>query len=257
MGTQTRPVPGRSQRDELEQLQEELRDVRQQREALPRENAELAAQVDRLEEEVRALEQARVAVRAEWTQPAPSLPELLVPPFCATPSRRTAYGRIRFALRQMGRGLWLMQPLVMLSANVFFSLTRYIGSLFIGAIFSWFLLRFVFSQAHEDDDERLAWSFDEEGFGQIAAEFHRGKVLYSEVRKVEVKRGWLQRLFGVGSVRVTWTPSSRPSSLGKAVDPETRVVDIDLHDAPERLAEWLLARTQDAREEQPGGLHAG
>lgn len=256
MGSQTRPVLGRSQRDELEHLQEELRDVRQQREALPRENSQLAAQVDRLKEEVRALEQARAAEHAEWTKPAPSLPELLVPPFCATPSRRTAYGRMRFAFRQLGRGLWLMQPLVILASNFFFSLNRHIGSLLIGAILSWFLLRFVFSQAHEDDDERLAWSFDEEGFGQLAAGPHSGKVLYSEVRKVEVKRGWLQRLFGVGSVRVTWTPSARPSSLGKAVDPETRVVDIDLHEAPERLAEWLLARTQDTREEQTGGLHA-
>jgi hypothetical protein len=257
MGTQTRPVTGRSQRDELEQIQEELRDVRQQREALPRENAELAAQVDRLKEEVRALEQARATAQAEWTKPAPSLPALLVPPFRATPSRRTAYGRMRFAFRQTGRGVMLVQFLLMFTSSIFFGTPPLLGGLFIGATLSWVLLRFVFSQAHEDDDERLAWSFDEEGFGQIAAGPRSGKVLYSEVRKVEVSRGWLQRLSGVGSVRVTWTTSARPSSLGTAVDPETRVVDIDLHDAPERLAEWLLARTQDAREEKPGGPHAG
>jgi hypothetical protein len=257
MGTQTRPDTGRSQRDELEHLQEELRDVRQQREALPLENAELAAQVDRLKGEVHALEQARATTHAEWTKPVPSLPELLVPPFCATPSRRTAYGRMQFAARQMGRGLWLVLAMLMTTTSFFFGTPRPLAGLFIGAIVSWFMLRFAFSQSHEDDDERLAWSFDEEGFGQLAAGAQSGKVLYSEVRKVEVRRDWFQRRWGAGSVRVTWTTSARPSSLGTAVDPETRAVDIDLHDAPERLAEWLLARTQAAREGKTGELHAG
>jgi hypothetical protein len=121
----------------------------------------------------------------------------------------------------------------------------------------WILLRALFSQSHKDEDERSAWSFDDEGFGLLAAGAQSGKVLYSEVREVEVRQGWLQRLYGLGSVRVSWRPRG-PSSFGKYREESLlRFVDIPLVEAPQRLAEWLLARTREAREKQQGGANGG
>lgn len=69
VGTHKSTLAGRSQRDELEQLQEDLRDVRHQLEVLPQENAGLAQRLSQRKEELRALEQARDAARAEWNKP--------------------------------------------------------------------------------------------------------------------------------------------------------------------------------------------
>lgn len=256
--TRARAIDGRLQRDDLERLQEELRDVRRQREVLPRENAELAAQLARLEEEVRALQQARAVAHAEWSKTPPSLPAQLVTPFCVTPSRRTPYGRMGFALRSPRVFFSIMMGLGFYFA-FFLHDSRLRGGLLVGTVIPWLMMRYLFSQKHEDDDERLAWSFDDEGFGPTASEDKRGKVLYSEVREVEVKQGWLQRRFGFGSVRVTWTPRAH-LTLGELVgiqSPDHRRVDLDLLDDPKRLAEWIQARAEQARKEKTGGASVG
>jgi hypothetical protein len=253
MGSQTRAIGGRSQRDDLEQLQEELRDVRHQRQSLPLENAELAAQATRLEAEVRALQQARDGLQAERKKPRPCLPEQLLTPFCATPSQRTASGRMRFALKQVGRSL-PVQGLLLLLSGAFFRHSPAVAALSLGSILVWFMLLSGLSPVLEDEDECLAWSFDDEGFGQIAAGKKSERIRYSEVRKVEVKQGWFRRLWNSSFIRVTWEPGTL-SSVGKRTDAGNRVADIRLHEDPQRLAEWLLERTQEGRGEAPGGQH--
>jgi membrane protein YdbS with pleckstrin-like domain len=74
-------------------------------------------------------------------------------------------------------------------------------------------------------------------------------VRYSEIQKVELKQGGLQRLFGFGSVRILWTPAA-PTSIGKAVSYPNRSVDIDMLDDPKRLAEWLRERVRVTKEAQ-------
>ncbi|WP_224362423.1 PH domain-containing protein [Hyalangium versicolor] len=243
MGTLTRPEPGRSERDELERLQQELREVRGHRETLPRENAELALQVEQLEREVRSLRDTVDEARGEWKQPAPSLPEQLVSPFLVSPSRRTAYGRLRYSFRTV---LPTLLPFAYVAGRLH-KANEY--SLFLIAgyvLFSFGLIYFM--QGHEDDDGRRAWSFDEQGFFPVDLAEGSGKVLYAELQQVEVRQGWLERLFGFGTVRVTWTPAV-PTSLGKARGFSNRVIDIPLLDEPKRLAAWL--------EEQKAGAHVG
>jgi hypothetical protein len=93
-----------------------------------------------------------------------------------------------------------------------------------------------------EDDESPTWSFGEEGFASTHGVGHTsGRVLYSELKKIEVRRGWLARLFGFGAVRVTWTRGA-PTPQGKAVGSTDRRVDITLLDEPQRLADWLQAR---------------
>jgi hypothetical protein len=251
VSTLTRTDPGRSERDALERLQQELREVRRQRETLPGENAKLASQVERLEREVRSLRRTLAVARGEWEQPAPSLPERLVPPFQANPSRRTAYGRVRYALRAMVPPLL---PFTYMGGQMLPSFTHFL--LFFGGagLFS-FGLFFLF-QGHEDDDGSQGWSFDEEGLSPVSLALGSGKVLYPELRKVEVKQGWLERLFGFGTVRVTWTPTV-PTSLGKAVGYPNRIIKIELLDDPKRLAAWLRERMPQASTGQQGGARVG
>jgi hypothetical protein len=235
---------GRSQRDELERLQEELRERRQRREVLPRENAELAAEEARLEQEVRALRQRVGEARTEAERAAPSLPDTLVSPFHVLPSRRTLYGRLRFALRE--RSWAFVAVLINLGVEGRSRRLAILGMfLLTGLVLACFL------QGPEDDDGP-AWSFGEEGFASTrGVNGSCGQVLYAELRKIEVRRGWLARLFGFGSVRVTWTPGA-PTPLGKAVGPTERRVDIELLDEPQRLAEWLQERMPGKEAERVG-----
>lgn len=233
MRLETRAGPGGSQRDALERLQEDLRAARQRREALPRENAELSAEVARLEQEILGLRQRVEAARAEAEHPASSLPEQLVPPFHVLPSRRTPYGRLRFALRSLTTA-----PIVL----GYLGLSGRVGRLAVlgGFLLLCLILIALFLQGHEDDDAPT-WSFGPEGFAEIRVNTQspRCKVLYSEMRKIEVRRGWLQRRYGFGFVRVTWAPGEKTS--GKKAGPN-QYVDIPLLDEPERLAAWLRAR---------------
>jgi hypothetical protein len=255
--TRSHPVDRRSQRDELERLQEELRDARQRREGLLRENAELSAQVSQLEEKVRSLQKARDTAYAEWSKPPPSLPDPLVPPFCVMPSRRTVYGRVRLALgRDELSWLAIMMCMYFTIVGDDLLLGKTTTVLFLGSLILWPILFHAFSRNHRNEDERLAWSFDEEGFGPIQEGNRSGKLLYSELRDVEVEQEGLGLLWGVGSVRVTWSPT-QPTSLGNAVaDGLSRRVDIGLIDDPQRLSDWLLERMKAARKEKPEGAHA-
>jgi len=245
MDTLTRPEPGRSQRNELERLQEELERLRHQCEALPTQNAELAAQVARLEDEVRWLRRSLAVAHGEQARPAASLPERLILPFRASPSRRSPYGRVRSVLPLV----WLFFALFLQSMND----PRALISL--GLLLPVCIAVRAFFQEPDEDAEGVAWRFDEEGFAPDVSPEIPGKVLYAEVRKVEVVQGPLQRLLGSGAVRVTWTPSL-PTSLGKETDFSCRTVRINLLDDPQRLAEWLRQRTSPAREGNAGGAHA-
>lgn len=261
MNTQKSALAGRSQRDDLEQVQEALRELRGRREVLSRESEELAAEITRLEDELRSVRQERDAALAEWNKPVPSLPDQLVTPFCVTPSRRTLHGRIRFALPPAPQLLNLFLALNFYNHLLPFANTPQIGRLRVAVMLAsvpvWFLLVSAFSQGHANEDERLAWSFDDEGFRQVAAGDKSGKVLYSEVHEVEVRQDWLQRRYGLGSVRVSWL-SKAPTAVGKALKKSPlRVVGIGPCEAPERLAEWLRERTREAREAKQGGANAG
>jgi outer membrane murein-binding lipoprotein Lpp len=245
VNTQTRSDPSRSQRDELEQLQQELREARRQRDELPREHAELTTRVARLEQEVQSLRQSVAEAREEAERPAASLPEQLVLPFRAAPSRRTAYGRTRYALM-------LLAPV--LSTFFYFPATLFdsrMGPLLVGGLFLLCLSLAFVLQGPEDDEEGPAWSFTEEGLAPVGAGTPHGIVRYAEIQKVEVKQGWLQRLYGFGSVRILWTPAA-PTSIGKSVNYPNRSVDIDMLDEPRRLGEWLQAQVRKAKEAPRG-----
>ncbi|KFE62546.1 PH domain-containing protein [Hyalangium minutum] len=238
MSTRTQVDSGRSQRDELERLQEELRETRCQRETLPRENAELAEQVDRLEQEVRWLSRMAEVAQAEAERPASSLPDQLVLPFRATPSRRTAYGRLRYALKMLPSSVAIF---LYFGSSVIGSLHRL--ATYGGLLLLCLALLYVLQGPEDDDDVQSAWGFDEEGLSLEGTEALKGKILYSEIQSVEVRQGWLQRLFGFGSVRIIWKPGV-PTSIGKAVNYPNRTVDIDMLDDPRRLAEWLRERAR-------------
>lgn len=245
MDTLTRPEPGRSQRDELERLQEELQRLRHQCEALPTENAELAGQVARLEDEVRWLRRSLAVAHGEQVRPAASLPERLSLPFRANPSRRTTYGKLRSAVPLSGLfiGLSLQamnNPRAVITLGLLFPVCVAVRALFLEPV---------------DMAEGVAWQFDEEGFAPDTLPESSGKVLYSEVHKVEVVQGPLHRLFGSGAVRVTWTPLTQ-TSLGKEEAYPDRSVLIDLIDDPHRLAEWLRQRALPAQARNVGGAHA-
>lgn len=252
VSTHKSTIAGRSQRDELEQLQEDLRDVRHQLAVLPQENAGLAQRLSQQKEELRALEQARDAARAKWNKPLSSLPEQLVTPFIATPSQHSLQGRLFEAVRRL-------PPLMPLFTVLFLYKSFFFGNkvpqgrlsvaLALGAAVVWFLAHLVSTPKHDDEDERQAWSFDEEGFGLATAGSRR--VLYSEVRQVDVLRGLLKR----GTLRVTWVPQTT-TRLGQVTEGEAQVLEIPRIDAPARLAEWLLARSRAARE-KAGAPHGG
>jgi hypothetical protein len=244
----TRPPAQRSERDELEARQGELRDIRRQREALPREQAELKAKVAPLEEEVRWLRRTLARARGEWEQAVPSLPERLVVPFRATPSRRTAYGRMRFALRAM---VPVLTPVAYCGGSLSLSLLQGVGLVLLLSVC--FGLMLVL-QGNEDDDEVPGWSFEEESFSQVGGEWEGLPVRYAEVESVEVDQDWLQRRYGFGSVQVTFRPSA-PTPVGKPLGFPDRRVDLDLLDDPERLATWLRERVREARAK--GGAHGG
>ncbi len=235
MRTQAYPArAGRSQRDELERLQEELRERRRRHEVLSRENAEWAAEAARLEQEVRALRQRVGAAHAEAERAAPSLPDTLTLPFYVLPSRRTLYGRLRFALREWS---WVSATLL-----VQLSVSGRLRRLVVAGLFLLSGLILVSLLQGPEDDDSPTWRFDEEGFSSTRGVNGRfSRVLYSELRKVEVRRGWLARRFGFGSVRVTWTPGGAVPP-GKTVQVKNLEVDIGTLDAPQRLAEWLQAR---------------
>lgn len=246
MSTQTRDNPNRSQRDELEQLQEELRLARGRRGDLPRDNAELGSQVARLEQEVKWLRRTVEVAREEAERPAASLPDQLVLPFRAAPSRRTAYGRTRYALQ-------LMAPLL---ASYFYLLGPLMDSgmgvpVLVGTfLLCLALLVFVF-QGPEDDEEGPAWMFSEEGLAPSGTGASSGLVRYEEIREVKVLQGPLQKSFGFGSLRITWTPAA-PTSIGKALSYPNRSVDIDMLDDPQRLATWLRERVSKTKEAPRG-----
>jgi Bacterial PH domain len=227
---------GRAQRDALERVQQELRDVRQQREGLPRENAGLAEEVARLEQEVRGLRRTVEVARTGAERPASSLPGALVPPFHVLPSRRTPYGRLRFALRTMPD----THPVLALMWLALGSRPLHRPLTVLGVYLLVALVLRLFLQGPEDDGAPT-WSFDGKGFCSVEAGLFRGRVLYAEVRNVEVRQGWLARRFGFGSVRVTWAPAAE-TSFGRKAKGGLRVVDIPMLDAPQRLAEWLVAR---------------
>jgi hypothetical protein len=244
--TRTRADAGRSQRDELEQLQQELREARRQRGALTRENAGLSAQVERLEQEVRWLRRMVEVARAEAGRPASSLPEQLILPFRATPSRRTAYGRMRFALKLLPSSLAM---LLYLWGPMIGSLQRFAAY---GGIIFFCLVLLYFLQGPEDDDEAQAWAFDEEGLAPQGSRAPQGQIFYREIQSVEVRQGWLQRLFGFGSVRITWSPGV-PVAIGKSVSYPNRSVDLDLLDDPKRLAGWLREQVRARKEAKDAG----
>jgi Bacterial PH domain len=228
---------GRQQRDALERLQEELREARRRRDELPRENAGLEADVERVEQEVHGLHQEVAAARAEAERPASSLPVQLVPPFEVRSSRGTPYGRLRFALR--GIPLPLL-PLIQAGVSGRGRRTVVLGVFLLFCVG----LRLVL-QGPEDDSEPT-WSFGEEGFTST----HRtvqggGSVLYADVTKVEVRQGLLQRLFGFGSVRVTCAAAA--SSRSRGGEPRHRTLRIGMLDEPQRLAEWLRGRVEEAK----------
>ncbi len=248
MSLQSRVDPGRSQRDELERLQEALREARRQRQALPRENAELAARVEALEREVRWLRRTVEVARGEAERPAASLPEQLRAPFKAIPSRRTTYGRMRFALRAMLPALVAAFYLV----TTLLSAPKHL--LWVGSLLLVIFAGLYISQGLEDESQGHAWSFDEEGFGPEDASEGGERVRYASIQRVEVKQGLLERLYGFGSVRVTWTPTL-VSSLGRAVGYPNRAVDIEMLDDPRRLAEWIRERAHAERVGSPGGTH--
>ncbi len=248
MNVLTRPPAERSQRDELELRQGELREARRQREALPREHAELKAQVATQEAEVRWLRRTLEGARGEWERPVPSLPDQLVVPFRATPSRRTAYGRMRFALRAM---VPVLSTSAYLSSTMLFSLLQAAGLLLLLSVC--FGLMLVL-QGDEDDDEVPAWSFDAEGFRQVGGPWEGHPVRYTEVEKVEVEQGWLQRRYGFGTVHVTFRPGAA-TPVGKALSYPDRRADLELLDDPVRLATWLRERVGEARAKGSG--HGG
>ncbi len=241
VNTQTRPDPSRSQRDELEQLQQELREARRQRETLPGEHEELTSRVAALEREVQWLRRTVEVAREEAERPASSLPDQLALPFRATPSRRTTYGRARYALVLMapvlGSFVYFWNPILNSSIS---------GVMAVVVLLLCLVMSFVL-QGPEDDEEGRAWSFAEEGLAPLGAGAPSGLVRYSEIQKVEVKQGPLQRLFGFGSVRILWTPAA-PTSVGKSVSYPNRSVDIDMLDDPKRLAEWLRERARTVKE---------
>jgi len=252
VSTHKSTIAGRSQRDELEQLQEDLRDVRHQLEVLPQENAGLAQRLSQQKEELRALEQARDAARAEWNKPLSSLPEQLVTPFIATPSQRSLQGRLFYAVRRLPQLMPLFMVLFLYKSFFFGNKVpqgRLSLALALGAAVVWFLAHLVSTPKHDDEDERRVWSFDEEGFGLTAVGSR--KVLYSEVRQVDAIQGWLKR----GTLRVTWAPQTT-TRLGQVTEGSEQVLEIPLIDAPARLAEWLLARSRAARE-KTGGTRGG
>ncbi|SEU27749.1 hypothetical protein [Stigmatella erecta] len=244
MDTLTRPEQGRSQRDELERLQEDLRGLRRQCEALPTENAGLAAQVARLEDEVRWLRRSLAVAHGEQVRPSASLPERLILPFRASPSRRTLYGKLRSALPISG-------VFVGLSLQSMHSLRAVVT---LGLLFPVCVAVRAFLLEPGEMAEGVAWQFDEEGFAPDTLPESPGKVLYSEVHKVEVIQGPLHRLFGSGAVRVTWIPLAT-TSLGKAEAYPSRSILIDLLDDPHRLAEWLRQRALPAQARNVGGAH--
>jgi hypothetical protein len=122
-----------------------------------------------------------------------------------------------------------------------------LGALMVAGLFLLCLgLSFVL-QGPEDDEEGRAWSFSEEGLAPVGVGAPSGLVHYSEIQKVEVKQGWLQGLFGFGSVRILWTPAA-PTSIGKAVSYPNRSADLGMLDDPRRLAEWLRERVRVTKE---------
>lgn len=247
MSTRTQADSGRSQRDELERLQQELRETRRQRDTLPRENSELIAQVDRLEQEVRWLRRMAEVAQAEAGRPASSLPDQLVLPFRASPSRRTAYGRMRYALKMLPSSVAIF---LYFGSSVIGSMQRL--ATYGGLLLLCLVLLYVLQGPEDDDEVQSAWAFDEEGFSQEGTEALKGKILYSEIQSVEVRQGWLQRLFGFGSVRIVWKPGV-PTPIGKSVNYPNRAMDIDLLDDPRRLAEWLRERARLSQEASRAG----
>jgi hypothetical protein len=244
VSTRTRPEPSRSRRDELEQLQERLQELRRLHEVKPRENAELASKVEQLEQEVRWLRRAVTVAHGEWARPASSLPEQLQPPFSVTASQRTLYGQ---AHHLAGR----MTPL----------LTGLLVTLLVAGPDRWrfsalpglFLLLFLRLPRFLKSEVGRSFEMDVDGFGPRGIGMDR--VRYDEIQEVEVRQGPLQRLFGFGSVRVTWSPSGA-TELGRPDGYPERVIDIPLLDDPQRLARWLRersARARAAREEATRG----
>lgn len=246
MSTRTRDNPTRSQRDELEQLQEELRLARSKRADLPRENAELSSQVARLEQEVKWLRRTVEVAREEVERPAASLPEQLVVPFRVAPSRRTAYGRTRYALMLtaplLSSYLYLVGPMIDSGSGVLGLVGLFLVCLG--------LLVFVL-QGPEDDEQGPAWMCSEEGLAPSGKDVPSGLVRYEEILNVEVRQGPLQKSFGFGSLRITWTPAA-PTSIGRARSYPNRAVDIDMLDDPQRLATWLREQVRKVKEARRG-----
>lgn len=249
MSTQPRPAPGRSDRDKLEKLQEQLRAARARHAELEREKAELLARTAELEEDRYGPRRATETPRGPLERPAPSLPGHLFPPFTVSPALHSPYARLLTALRQMPRSMKSCSHmlLALLVYPRFFLLGA--GAMLV-ALFG--VLALV--RAPEDGDAFTHWSFDREGFFPVHSGASQGKVLYREIQQVRSTQGWLQRLFGLGSVEVVWTPGA-PTSLGSASKHSQRIVKLKLLPEPTRLADWLQWRARAARGEDVGVLH--
>jgi membrane protein YdbS with pleckstrin-like domain len=232
-------------RDELEHLQGVLREARQQREELQREHAGLEAKLVPLEEELGALRQTLQAERALRSQPMPLLPVWLEPPFRVWTSRRAGYWRSRFLLWMLGPlGAWMG----LLAASSFFDAWR---------IALWSLVTFlllVWRLYLAGVPVRDPWCFEAEGFSSDPWR-SRGVVPYRDMLEVEVKRGVLQRRFGLGTVQVWWKPATR-TLLEWLTGRRRRVVEIGPMEEPERLAKWLLGRREDTDAPPRGETHA-
>ncbi|MFP2897230.1 hypothetical protein [Corallococcus sp. 4LFB] len=217
--------------------------MRIQREAIPQEQARLEARRASLEEENRRLRGLLAEARGERIQPEPSLPDLLTPPFRVIPSRRTGYGRMRHALRAMPAVTGWMVTLLLVTSSVF-SPARVAAMLFLLA--ACFGVLFLLQEEPDDDAAWASWDFGEDGFTQVG-QVGAPPVRYAELVKVEVTQGWLQRRYGFGNVRVVFQPSA-PTSVGRALSHPNRSVELQLLDAPERLATWLQERSTHARQ---------
>lgn len=248
MNSRTNAPPGRSQRDELEQLQSELREARRQREVLPRETAELASRVERLEQEVSWLRRTLAVAGGEASRPAPSLPDQLVLPFLVHPSQQVRYRRQRMAVLLV---LLALAPLLYLAPWGERS-TR--ASLANGLMLVVGFMLMPLLRDPRDSAQALAWRFDEEGLARLGPGAPSGKILYREIHHVETAEAGPQPLLSHGSLSITWLPGVT-TSLGKPATFPLRRVELEQIDDSVRLADWLRDRVQQAREERKAGTH--
>jgi hypothetical protein len=229
--TRTRPTSERSHRDALEQLQEELRQLRRQREAMPQDTAALASRVARLESEVRTLRAARDAAYGVQLGHA-SLPEQLVTPFLATACRQRVLTRhVRFGLG----GFFLLFLALAWGAALAPAPLRVVGLLLLAAC-NVGLFLYLWDDATQ---ARIPfWSFGEEGFCE-------GPLTPGEEDTVPYR--------DVVAVEVEVEPSEGRSGRVSVSTLARKVVVGPVEDA-ERLGTWLRQRVRQSGGREP--VHA-